>query len=86
MNTITKLNELITKNSIKFVKNYFNDSFIKDVIEGYFNYIDECFLNHYTEKTFANKMVITKEKILLLYLVKLILKEDNIMILKLINI
>ena len=68
MNIITKLNELITKNFNKFLKNYFNnmnyvdkqgtvsnyynfindldsfnDSFIKDVIKGYFEYIDECF-------------------------------------------
>ena len=70
MNIITKLNELITKNFNKFIKNYFNnmnyidkqgtfsnyynfindldsfnDSFIKDVIKSYFEYIDECFFN-----------------------------------------
>ena len=64
MNIITKLNELITKNFNKFIKNYFNnmnyidkqgtfsnyynfindldsfnDSFIKDVIKSYFEYI-----------------------------------------------
>ena len=70
MNIITILNELITKNFNKFIKNYFNnmnyidkqgtfsnyynfindldsfnDSFIKDVIKSYFEYIDECFFN-----------------------------------------
>jgi len=58
----------------------FNNSFIKDVIKSYFEYIDECFFNSSYRKTFVNQMVFTKEKIMLLYLVKLILKEDIIMI------
>lgn len=70
MDIITKLNDLITKNFNKFLKNYFNnmnyvdkqgtflnyynfindldsfnDSFIKEIIKSYFEYIDECFFN-----------------------------------------
>ena len=37
------------------------------------------------EETFVSQMVFMKEKIMLLYLVKLLLKEDIIMIIKLTN-
>ena len=45
-----------------------------------------AFLNHHIEEIIANLTDFMREKTLLLYLVKLILKEDIIMILKLMNI
>ena len=48
----------------------FNDSFIKDIIKFYFEYIDECFFNSSYRKRFCKSNGFMKEKTLLLYLVK----------------
>ena len=57
----------------------FNDSFMKDVIKYYFEYIDECFFNSYYRKKYC-KSTGFYERIMLLYLAKYHSKEDTIMI------
>ena len=42
----------------------FNDSFIKDIIKSYFQYIDECFFNSSYRKNFVNLMDFMKGKTL----------------------
>ena len=32
----------------------FSDTFMKDIIKGYFEYIDECFFNSYYRKKYCN--------------------------------
>ena len=48
----------------------FSDSFIKDIIKGYFEYIDNSFFNSSYRKNTALLMVFTKEKIMLPFLEK----------------
>ena len=80
MNMITYFNELVTKNFNNYIKKYFNNINYAEKNGNFINYYNFMYDLDSFNNSIISQMIFMKEKIMLLYLVKLILKEDIIMI------
>ena len=65
----------------------FNDSFIKDIIKGYFEYVDECFFNSSYRRNFCESNGFYPRKNFVLFIIViLILQMKNLKLKKITNI